>query len=31
MAAERLAPWGYRLAWLVGFGLVVWATFCVLS
>jgi len=31
MAAERLAPWGHRLAWLVGFGLVVWATFWVLT
>lgn len=26
-AAERLAPWGHRLAWLVGLGLVVWAVF----
>jgi len=31
MAAERLAPWGHRLAWWVGLGLVVWATFWVLT
>lgn len=31
MAAERLAPWGYRLSWLVGFVLVVWATFFALA
>ncbi len=27
MAAERLTPWGRRLAWLVGFLLIVWATY----
>ena len=27
MAAERLTPWGNRLAWLVGVALVVWGTF----
>jgi len=31
MAAERLAPWGHRLAWLVGLALIVWATFWVLA
>jgi hypothetical protein len=30
LAAERLAPWGYRLAWLIGFVLIVWAAFWVL-
>ena len=31
MAAERLTPWGHRLAWLVGLGLIFWATFWVLG
>jgi predicted metal-binding membrane protein len=31
LAAERLAPWGHRLARLVGFGLVVWAIFFALT
>ena len=31
LAAERLAPWGNRLAWLVGLVLVVWATLWVLT
>lgn len=31
LAAERLAPGGHRLALLVGFGLVVWATFFALT
>jgi predicted metal-binding membrane protein len=30
MAAERLAPWGYRLARLVGLALVIWAALWVL-
>jgi predicted metal-binding membrane protein len=31
MAAERLAPWGRRFAWLVGFALLVWAVLWVLE
>jgi len=31
MATERLAPWGHRLAWLVGLVLIVWATFWVIA
>lgn len=31
MAAERLAPWGQRLAWLVGVALVAWGTFWMLT
>jgi predicted metal-binding membrane protein len=31
MAAERLAPWGNRLSWLVGLALVVWGSILVLS
>jgi predicted metal-binding membrane protein len=31
MALERLSPWGHRLAWLVGFVLVAWATFWLLA
>jgi predicted metal-binding membrane protein len=30
MVAERLAPWGHRLTWLVGLTLVIWATFWML-
>lgn len=31
MAAERLTPWGQRLAWLVGFLLILWATYWLLG
>jgi predicted metal-binding membrane protein len=31
MAAERLAPWGQRLAWLVGLALIVWAALWMLT
>lgn len=31
MAAERLAPWGHRLSWSVGFVLVVWVALSMLA
>jgi predicted metal-binding membrane protein len=31
MAGERLLPWGGRLAYLIGFALIVWATLWVLA
>jgi predicted metal-binding membrane protein len=31
MALERLSPWGHRLVWPVGLGLLTWATFWLLA